>query len=95
MWYGSSHTGHTGPHLSDSSPHSHASCCLPPCVPHTLPPPTRHAPSLPLPPPAQALGGLSSDRIMAIELLWTPHDGEGVLTKGEMLQDYPNLHALH
>ncbi len=37
------------------------------------------------------LGGLSSDRIMAIELLWTPHDEGYFLTRDQVTEGYPEL----
>jgi uncharacterized membrane protein len=37
----------------------------------------------------QALGGLSSDQIMAIELLWTPQGPEVALTQAETLRCHP------
>ncbi|GLC35138.1 hypothetical protein PLESTB_000558300 [Pleodorina starrii] len=39
----------------------------------------------------QQVTGLSSDRIMAVELLWTPRDETDYLTRAQLEKDYPNL----
>ncbi|GFR45133.1 hypothetical protein Agub_g6513 [Astrephomene gubernaculifera] len=39
----------------------------------------------------QQLTGLSSDRIMAIELLWTPRKNTDYLTRQQLERDYPDL----
>ena len=42
----------------------------------------------------QSLGALSSDRIMAIELLWTPRERGAFLTRQQMLEDYAELRSI-
>lgn len=37
------------------------------------------------------LGAVSSDRLLAMELIWTPQRDGDVLTSDDLLQDYPNL----
>lgn len=37
------------------------------------------------------LGGVSSDRLLALEVLWTPQAQEDVLTRDDLLVEYPNL----
>lgn len=37
------------------------------------------------------LGGLSSDRLLAIEILWTPQASGDTLTSDDMMANYPNL----
>ena len=37
------------------------------------------------------LGGLRSDDVVAVELLWTPQEEGDAYSKEEMLQDYPAL----
>lgn len=37
------------------------------------------------------MGGLSSDRLMAVEVLWTPQASGDTLTTDDMLAEYPNL----
>ena len=39
----------------------------------------------------QKLSGLSSDRIMAVELLWTPRERGDFLTRRQMVRDYEQL----
>jgi uncharacterized membrane protein len=38
-----------------------------------------------------AMGAISSDRLLALEVLWTPQAEEDVLTSEDMLTDYPTL----
>lgn len=42
----------------------------------------------------QQLTGLTSDRIMAVELLWTPRDNSDYLTRQQLERDYPDLVVL-
>ncbi|KXZ45681.1 hypothetical protein GPECTOR_52g9 [Gonium pectorale] len=42
----------------------------------------------------QQLTGLSSDRIMALELLWTPRKETDYLTRSQLERDYPELRPL-
>lgn len=37
------------------------------------------------------LGAVSSDRLLAVEVLWTPQAAGDVLTRDEMVSDYPSL----
>lgn len=37
------------------------------------------------------LGGISSDRLLALEVLWTPQAEGDVLTRDDLLVEYPNL----
>jgi uncharacterized membrane protein len=39
----------------------------------------------------QKLGGVSSDRLLALEVLWTPQAEDDVLTSEDLLVEYPNL----
>ncbi|EFJ46275.1 hypothetical protein VOLCADRAFT_105633 [Volvox carteri f. nagariensis] len=39
----------------------------------------------------QQVTGLSSDRVMAVELLWTPRNESDYLTKDQLERDYPDL----
>jgi uncharacterized membrane protein len=39
----------------------------------------------------QQLGGVSSDRLLALEVLWTPQAEGDVLTSDDLLVEYPNL----
>jgi uncharacterized membrane protein len=40
------------------------------------------------------LGAVSSDRLLALEVLWTPQANGDVLTRDDMLSDYPSLHMV-
>ncbi|NEO85576.1 MAG: DUF1517 domain-containing protein [Spirulina sp. SIO3F2] len=42
----------------------------------------------------QTLGALSSDRLLAIEVLWTPQAAGDTLTADDLLAQYPNLRLL-
>lgn len=37
------------------------------------------------------LGGISSDRLLALEILWTPQAEGDVLTRDDLIVEYPNL----
>ena len=37
------------------------------------------------------LGGISSDRLLALEILWTPQAEGDVLTRDDVIAEYPNL----
>ncbi|OCQ95643.1 hypothetical protein BCD67_10515 [Oscillatoriales cyanobacterium USR001] len=37
------------------------------------------------------IGGISSDRLLTVEILWTPQDSNDTLTSDDMLTGYPNL----
>jgi len=39
----------------------------------------------------QQVCGLSSSKIMGVELLWTPEDPEDFLSEAQLMADYPNL----
>ncbi len=39
----------------------------------------------------QQIGGLSSDRLLAVEILWTPQAPGDTLTTDDILAEYPNL----
>ena len=39
----------------------------------------------------QQVTGISSDRIMAVELLWTPRSETDYLTRQQLEKDYPDL----
>ena len=39
----------------------------------------------------QQIGGISSDRLLAIEVLWTPQAEGDSLTTDDLLAGYPNL----
>lgn len=39
----------------------------------------------------QTIGGLASDRLIAIEVLWTPQAPGDILTKDDIIAEYPNL----
>lgn len=39
----------------------------------------------------QAIGGLSGDRLLAIEVLWTPQAPGDILTRDDLMAQYPNL----
>jgi uncharacterized membrane protein len=39
----------------------------------------------------QQLGGVPSDRLLALEVLWTPQAEGDVLTSEDVLVQYPNL----
>ncbi len=41
-----------------------------------------------------ALGAVSSDRLLALEVLWTPQANGDVLTRDDMITDYPSLHLV-
>jgi uncharacterized membrane protein len=40
------------------------------------------------------LGAVSSDRLLALEVLWTPQANGDVLTRDDMITDYPSLHLV-
>jgi uncharacterized membrane protein len=40
------------------------------------------------------LGAVSSDRLLALEVLWTPQANGDVLTRDDMITDYPSLHMV-
>lgn len=37
------------------------------------------------------MGGVGADQTLAVEVLWTPQDGDDYYTKDEIFQDYPTL----
>jgi uncharacterized membrane protein len=37
------------------------------------------------------IGGISSDRLLALEVLWTPQEEGDTLTTDDMLAEYPDL----
>ncbi|MFM7577521.1 MAG: DUF1517 domain-containing protein, partial [Microcystaceae cyanobacterium] len=39
----------------------------------------------------QTVGGLGSDRLLAIEVLWTPQADGDTLTRDDIMAEYPNL----
>lgn len=39
----------------------------------------------------QTLGGISSDRLLAIEVLWTPQEEGDTLTSNDIISEYPDL----
>ncbi len=39
----------------------------------------------------QTLGGISSDRLLAIEVLWTPQEDGDTLTSNDIISEYPDL----
>ncbi|MBE9174133.1 DUF1517 domain-containing protein [Synechocystis salina LEGE 06155] len=39
----------------------------------------------------QTLGGISSDRLLAIEVLWTPQEEGDTLTSNDIISEYPEL----
>jgi uncharacterized membrane protein len=39
----------------------------------------------------QQLGGVSSDRLLALEILWAPQAEGDVLTRDDLLAEYPDL----
>ncbi len=39
----------------------------------------------------QQVTGVSSDRVMAVELLWTPRNESDYLTRAQLEMDYPEL----
>jgi uncharacterized membrane protein len=40
------------------------------------------------------LGAVSSDRLLALEVMWTPQANGDVLTRDDMITDYPSLHMV-
>jgi uncharacterized membrane protein len=42
----------------------------------------------------KALCGLSSDRLMAVDLTWAPARDSEYLTKEQLVKDYSNLKAI-
>lgn len=40
------------------------------------------------------LGSIPSDRLLALEVLWTPQDENDYFTKEELVTDYPTLNML-
>lgn len=41
-----------------------------------------------------SLGGLRSDQVMAVEVLWTPQDDGDYFTRDDLMTDYPKLNTL-
>lgn len=42
----------------------------------------------------ELLGGVPADRLLALEVLWTPQDDNDYFTKDELVIDYPTLNML-